>query len=82
MAGRVLGNYGSFSEETRRKVTRAARLVQYTPNTIARSLRTRLTRTVGVLISGYYQLLLVHAGARTPGSGCQGRLQRDPLQQR
>ena len=50
MAGRVLGNYGSFSEETRRKVTRAARLVQYTPNTIARSLRTRLTRTVGVLI--------------------------------
>jgi DNA-binding LacI/PurR family transcriptional regulator len=46
MAGRVLGNYGSFSEQTR-----AARLVQYTPNTIARSLRTRLTRTVGVLIS-------------------------------
>jgi len=51
MAGRVLGNYGSFSEETRRKVIRAARLVRYTPNTIARSLRTRLTRTVGVLIA-------------------------------
>jgi LacI family transcriptional regulator len=51
LAGRVLGNYGSFSEETRRKVIRAARLVRYTPNTIARSLRTRLTRTVGVLIA-------------------------------
>jgi len=51
MAGRVLGNYGSYSEGTRRKVLRAARLVQYRPNTIARSLRTRLTRTVGVLIS-------------------------------
>jgi LacI family transcriptional regulator len=51
MAGRVLGNYGSFSEDTRRKVIRAARLVQYRPNTIARSLRTRLTRSVGVLIA-------------------------------
>ena len=51
MAGRVLGNYGSFSEETRRKVMRAARSLEYTPNTIARSLRTRLTRTIGVLIS-------------------------------
>jgi DNA-binding LacI/PurR family transcriptional regulator len=51
MAGRVLGNYGSFSEETRRKVILAARSLRYTPNTIARSLRTRLTRTIGVLVS-------------------------------
>jgi LacI family transcriptional regulator len=51
MAGRVLGNYGYFSDATRRKVLAAARAVHYTPNTIARSLRTRLTRTVGVLIS-------------------------------
>jgi LacI family transcriptional regulator len=51
MAGRVLGNYGSFSEETRRKVMRAARSLRYTPNTVARSLRTRLTRTIGVLVS-------------------------------
>ncbi len=51
MAGRVLGNYGYFSAATRRKVLEAAKAVHYTPNTIARSLRTRLTRTVGVLIS-------------------------------
>jgi LacI family transcriptional regulator len=51
MAGRVLGNYGYFSADTRRKVLVAAKAVHYTPNTIARSLRTRLTRTVGVLIS-------------------------------
>ncbi len=51
MAGRVLGNYGSFSEETRRKVMQAARSLRYTPNTIARSLRTRLSRTIGVLVS-------------------------------
>ena len=51
MAGRVLGNYGSYSDSTRRKVLAAAKTVHYTTNTIARSLRTRLTRTVGVLIS-------------------------------
>ncbi len=51
MAGRVMGNYGSFSEETRRKVMQAARSLRYTPNTIARSLRTRFTRTIGVLVS-------------------------------
>jgi DNA-binding LacI/PurR family transcriptional regulator len=51
MAGRVLGNYGSFSEATKKKVTEAAKALSYTPNIIARSLRTRLTRTIGVLIS-------------------------------
>jgi LacI family transcriptional regulator len=51
MAGRVLGNYGSFSDTTKRKVTEAARTLDYTPNTIARSLRTQLTKTIGVLIS-------------------------------
>jgi LacI family transcriptional regulator len=51
LAGRVLGNYGYFSDSSRRKVLEAARAMGYIPNTIARSLRTRLTRTVGVLIS-------------------------------
>jgi LacI family transcriptional regulator len=51
MAGRVLGNYGSFSDATKKRVTEAARALNYTPNTIARSLRTRLTKTIGVLIS-------------------------------
>jgi DNA-binding LacI/PurR family transcriptional regulator len=51
MAGRVLGNYGSYSKTTKKKVEEAARALNYTPNVIARSLRTRLTRTIGVLIS-------------------------------
>lgn len=51
MAGRVLGNYGYFSEATKKKVLEAARSLNYTPNLIARSLRTRLTKTIGVLIS-------------------------------
>ena len=51
MAGRVLGNYGSFSDTTKKKVTEAARTLNYSPNVIARSLRTQLTKTIGVLIS-------------------------------
>jgi LacI family transcriptional regulator len=51
MAGRVLGNYGSFSEATKKRVTEAAKALRYTPNVIARSLRTQLTKTIGVLIS-------------------------------
>jgi DNA-binding LacI/PurR family transcriptional regulator len=51
MAGRVLGNYGYYSQSTKRKVLEAARALNYTPNVIARSLRTRLTKTIGVLIS-------------------------------
>ena len=51
MAGRVLGNYGSYSKDTQRKVRAAARAVHYSPNVIAKALRTRRTRTVGVLIS-------------------------------
>ena len=51
MAGRVLGNYGYFSDATKKKVTEAARALNYTPNVIARSLRTQLTKTIGVLIS-------------------------------
>ena len=51
MAGRVLGNYGSFSQETKDRVEAAAKALNYIPNSIARSLRTELTKTIGVLIS-------------------------------
>ncbi len=51
MAGRVLGNYGSFSKATQRKVRAAARAVQYSPNVIAKALKTQRTKTAGVLVS-------------------------------
>lgn len=51
MASRVLSNYGYFSGETRNKVLKAAQAINYKPNTLARSLRTRRTHTIGVLIS-------------------------------
>jgi LacI family transcriptional regulator len=51
MASRVLGNYGSFSEQTRRTVVAAAEKLGYRANGVARSLRLKRTRAIGVMIS-------------------------------
>lgn len=48
-AGRVLGRYGYTKEETREKVTQAARTLGYRTNALARSLITGKTRTIGVV---------------------------------
>lgn len=49
-AARVLSGSGYAAEDTRRLVLEAARDLGYVPNQIARSLRTRQTRMVGLLI--------------------------------
>lgn len=49
-AARVLSGSGYASEETRRLVLEAAKDLGYVPNQIARSLRTRQTRMVGLLV--------------------------------
>ena len=49
-AARVLSGHGYASEETRRVVLEAARDLGYVPNQIARSLRTRRSRMIGLLI--------------------------------
>jgi DNA-binding LacI/PurR family transcriptional regulator len=51
MASRVLSNYGSFSERTRKSVLEAAEKLEYRANGVARSLRLRRTRAIGVMIS-------------------------------
>ena len=51
MASRVLGNYGSYSERTRKAVLKAAAKLEYRPNGVARSLRLKRTRAIGVMIS-------------------------------
>lgn len=48
-AGRVLGNYGYTSEETRDQVMKAAAKLGYRTNALARSLITGKTRTIGVV---------------------------------
>ncbi len=49
-AARVLSGSGYASDDTRKLVLDAARELGYVPNQIARSLRTRQTRMVGLLI--------------------------------
>jgi len=51
IVSRVLNNYGSFSEETKSKVLKAVKKLNYKPDAIARSLRTKHTKAIGVIIS-------------------------------
>jgi LacI family transcriptional regulator len=47
---RALNGTGVVTEQTRRRVQRAAKVLRYTPHQAARSLITRRTRTIGVLL--------------------------------
>ncbi len=51
MASRVLGEYGSYSETTRKNVLAAAKRLDYRPNTLARSLRLGRTKAIGVVVA-------------------------------
>ena len=51
LASRILGNYGYFSEETKSKVLKAAKKLNYKPDVIARGLKTRQTKAIGVIVS-------------------------------
>lgn len=48
---RVINNSGYVSEETRKKVVQAIEDYQYVPNAIARSLSTKDSRSIGVIIA-------------------------------
>jgi LacI family transcriptional regulator len=48
---RVVGNYGYVSEKTRKKVLSAVRELGYRPDTIARSMVTKSTRTIGLVVT-------------------------------
>ncbi|HUF50968.1 MAG TPA: LacI family DNA-binding transcriptional regulator, partial [Longimicrobiales bacterium] len=47
---RVLNNSGPVRDDTRRRITEVSRRLRYVPNSTARSLSTRRTDTVGVLL--------------------------------
>lgn len=49
-AGRVVGGYGSASEESREKVLLAVKELNYTPNLIAQGLRSHNTKTIAVIL--------------------------------
>lgn len=47
---RVINNSGYVKEETREKVLKAIKELNYTPSAIARSLSTNKTNTIGVVV--------------------------------
>ncbi|RWX11799.1 LacI family transcriptional regulator [Rhizobium hidalgonense] len=49
-AARVLGGYGTVSDRVREAVTAAARLLDYRPNELARSMTTGRSGTIGVVV--------------------------------
>ena len=51
IVSRVLNNYGSFSEESKSEVLKAVEKLDYKPDVIARSLRTKKSKAIGVIIS-------------------------------
>ena len=51
IVSRVLSNYGSFSEESKSEVLKAVEKLNYKPDVIARSLRTKKSKAIGVIVS-------------------------------
>lgn len=49
-AARVMGKYGSVSEETKARVIKTARELSYVPNAIAKSMRKQCTKTIGLIM--------------------------------
>jgi LacI family transcriptional regulator len=72
-AARVLSGSGYASEDTRRLVLEAAKALGYVPNQIARSLRTRQTRLIGLLIgdveNSFYSAIARHVESVAKGAG-------------
>jgi LacI family transcriptional regulator len=72
-AARVLSGNGYASDETRRLVLEAAKELGYVPNQIARSLRTRRTRLIGLLIgdveNSFYSVIARHVESVAKGAG-------------
>ena len=51
---RVINDSGPVRDETRRRIREVAQRLRFTPNTTARSLSTRRTHTIGVLLPDVY----------------------------
>ncbi|MDZ5712729.1 LacI family DNA-binding transcriptional regulator [Jeotgalibacillus haloalkalitolerans] len=50
---RALNGYSDVNEATRKKIMETARQLNYAPNTIARSLVMKKSKTIGLLVSGF-----------------------------
>jgi DNA-binding LacI/PurR family transcriptional regulator len=72
-AARVLSGNGYAADSTRRQVLDAAKELGYVPNQVARSLRTRKTRMIGLLIgdveNSFYSSIAKHVESVTKEAG-------------
>ena len=72
-AARVLSGHGYASDRTRRIVMKAAKELGYVPNQVARSLRTRQTRMIGLLIGDvenyFYSAIAKNVESVAKGAG-------------
>jgi LacI family transcriptional regulator len=59
-ASRVAGNYGYVSEKNRRKVLAAIQELGYHPNAIARSMVTKSTHTIGLVVTDITNPFFAH----------------------
>ncbi|WP_046179841.1 LacI family DNA-binding transcriptional regulator [Domibacillus tundrae] len=50
---RALNGYGDVNEQTRQRIIRASKELNYSPNSIARSLVMNQSKTIGLLVSGF-----------------------------
>ena len=48
--GRVIGNYGNVSPESKEKVEKAIKELNYIPNAVAQGLRSNGTKIIGVIV--------------------------------
>jgi DNA-binding LacI/PurR family transcriptional regulator len=69
-ASRALNGVGELSEQTREAVVRAAQVLDYRPSPVARSLRTRRSKTVGLVVP-----TVTHSFYAAVTNGAQGSLQ-------
>ncbi|MFV0529667.1 MAG: LacI family DNA-binding transcriptional regulator [Lachnospiraceae bacterium] len=72
-AGRVIGNYGRTSEEVKKKVLDAAAELQYFPNAMAQSLRSKKTNTIAIVvdrISNHFFVKVIEAIEKAAFDSC------------
>lgn len=71
---RVLNDYPDVSEKTKRKVIQIINKTNYKPNTIARSLSTRKSNTIGLFFNDYFNTGIHHPYFREIIYGFEKRL--------
>jgi LacI family transcriptional regulator len=69
----VINNSGPVHEDTRRRIDEVAARLRYTPNSAARTLSTRRTQTIGVVLPDLYGEFFSEVIRGIDQAGCGSR---------